>query len=891
MLTPHPHTKEADTIADQLQTDLEYGLSSAQVQNRLAEYGENKLKEQAGISPWAILLNQFRNMITALLLIATTISLLLGDYVEAVAIAAVIFLNAAFGFVTEYKAEQAMDALKKMVTATAKVVRDGKLQEIAAEQLVPGDLLVLEEGDRVTADARLVTVENLATEEASLTGESQPVNKRIDVLEQANLPLGDRKNMIYMSTMVVRGNGNAVVTATGSHTEIGSISSLLEQSVPEKTPLEKRMDVLGRTLAVLSLVIATIMVAVGLIMGQPPFEVLETAIALAIAAVPEGLPAVFTITLAIGMTRMAEQNAIIRRLPAVETLGSTTVICTDKTGTLTENAMTLEQIWLGGRVITVTGTGYTPEGDFWYNNRQVEVQGDLELFLQAGALAGNAAINKNEAGQWDVVGDPTEGALVVAALKGGFNPETAKHSAYKELKEIPFNSDEKRMAVYYSLANGQAQVMAKGAPGVILESCTSLLKDGELVPLDEQLRQQVLAANTQIAHHGLRVLAVAYRPVQSVEDEPYRDLIFIGLAGIMDPPREEAKEAIEEATQAGIRTIMITGDQPETALAISKRLSLPKGNIVYGPTLQDMSKEQLIAELDHTSIFARVSPKDKLEIVDALQSKGAVVAMTGDGVNDAPALKKADIGIAMGIEGTVVAKEAADMVLADDNFATIIKAVKEGRVSFNNISMFIHYLFSCNMSEILFIFIALLLGLPLPLVALQILWLNLVTDVFPALSLGWEPAGKDIMQRPPRDPGQDILTNRFKLRLLIEGIILALGALAAYLFTLNTTDNLAEARTVAFATLAVLQLLHIFNVRNEGVIKLDRSLFSNSYVWGAIVLVLSLQALAIYQPLMNRVLHTVPLDMSNLVIVVTAAVAVALIIQVMNRFKLLYESR
>ncbi len=885
----HPHTMEADAIIAHLQTDLENGLNSEQVQSRLTEHGENKLKEQAGISPWVILLNQFRNIITALLLVATAISLLLGDYVEAVAIVAVIILNAAFGFVTEYKAEQAMDALKKMVTATAKVVRDSKLQAIAAEQLVPGDILVLEEGDRVTADARLVVAENLATVEASLTGESQPVNKKTAVLEQTNLPLGDRKNMVYMGTMVIRGNGHAVVTATGSHTEIGGISSLLEQTVSEQTPLEKRMAVLGRSLASISLVIAAVMVAVGIVMGHPVFEVLETAIALAIAAVPEGLPAVFTITLAIGMTRMARQNAIIRRLPAVETLGSTTVICTDKTGTLTENAMTLEQIWLGGRVITVTGSGYTPEGDFLDDDRQTEVQGDLELFLQAGALASNASINKNETGQWDVVGDPTEGALVVAALKGGFNPETARRSGYKELKEIPFNSDEKRMAVYYSLPDGQIQVMAKGAPGVILESCASLLKDGALVPFDEQVRQQALAANEQIAHRGLRVLAVAYRPVQSIEEEPYRDLILIGLAGIMDPPREEAKQAIEEATRAGIRTIMITGDQPETALAIGKRLSLPQGDVIHGAALHNMSKTQLTAELAHTSIFARVTPKDKLEIVDALQGKGAIVAMTGDGVNDAPALKEADIGIAMGIQGTVVAKEAADMVLADDNFATIIKAVKEGRVIFDNISKFIHYLFSCNLSEILFIFITLVLGLPLPLVALQILWLNLVTDVFPALSLGWEPADKGIMKRPPREPGQAILTNRFKLRLLIQGIVLALATLASYLFTLNTTGNLDEARTVAFATLAAVQLLHIFNVRNGGVLKLDHTLFSNSYIWGAIVLVLGLQALAIYQPLLNRILQTVPLDMGDLIIVIATTVTAILAIQVMNRFKFLYD--
>lgn len=885
----HPHTLKFEDIIAHLNTDAENGLTGEEVQSRLAEYGENRLKEHAGISPWVILVNQFRNIIMVLLLGATAISLLLGDYVEAVAIVAVLVLNAIFGFVTEYKAEQAMDALKKMVTATAKVIRNGKLQEIDAAQLVPGDILVLEEGDQVTADARLVEAENLATVEASLTGESQPVNKKTDVLEQENLPVGDRKNMVYMGTVVVRGVGHAVVTATGQRTEIGSVSALLEQTGGEETPLEKRMAALGRSLAGISLAIAALMAAVGMAMGRPVIEVLETAIALAIAAVPEGLPAVTTITLAIGMTRMAKQNAIIRRLPAVETLGSTTVICTDKTGTLTENEMTLEQIWLGGRAVKVTGTGYKPEGGFLDGNHREQVRGDLELFLIAGALASNASINRNDTGQWDVVGDPTEGALVVAAMKGGFNPETARRSGYKELKEIPFNSDEKRMAVYYRMPDGQMLVMAKGAPGVIMESCTSMLKDGARVPLDRQVWQQVEEANDQMAHRGLRVLAVAYRPVDTVDEEPYRDLVLIGLAGIMDPPRKEAKQAIEEASQAGIRTIMITGDQPETARAIGDRLGLTHTDVVHGSSLQNMSKMELSNELAHTSIFARVNPKDKLEIVEALQKQGAIVAMTGDGVNDAPALKEADIGIAMGQEGTVVAKEAADMVLADDNFATIIRAVKEGRVIFDNITKFIHYLFSCNLSEIILIFVALLMGVPLPLVALQILWLNLVTDVFPALSLGWEPAERGIMSRPPRNPGQDILTNRFKLRLLVQGTVLALVSLGSYLFTLGATGDLAEARTVAFVTLATVQLFHVFNVRMGGIIKLDRSLFSNPLIWGAIALVLALLALAVYMPLLNRVLQTVPLTLENLIIVVIATVASVAVIQIMNRMRFLYD--
>lgn len=884
----NPHMLSIEQIVSGLETNLIKGLDSREVQSRLEKYGENRLKEHAGISPWVILVSQFRNIIVVLLLAATGFSLILRDYVEAVAVLVVIALNALFGFFTEYRAEKAMGALKKMVTATAKVVRDGKLQEIEADKLVPGDVLVLEEGDQVTADGRLVEAENLAVVEASLTGESQPVDKKLEVLDNESLPVGDRVNLVYMGTMVVRGIGRAVVTATGNNTEIGGVSALLEQTGDEKTPLEKRLGALGRSLAGISLGIAALMAVVGIAMGRPVVEILETSIALAIAAVPEGLPAVATITLAIGMTRMARQNAIIRRLPAVETLGSTTVICTDKTGTLTENEMTLEEIWLGGRTIKVTGTGYKPEGGFQYDEQKEQVRGDLELFLKTGALASNAAINKNKEGLWDVVGDPTEGAIVVAAMKGGFDPEAARHQEYKELKEIPFNSEEKRMAVYYRMPGGQMLLMAKGAPGVILENCSRLQKNGEIVPLDPDAWQSLEDANDRMASRGLRVLALAYRPVHSVEEEAYQDLIFLGLAGIMDPPREEAGQAIEEAARAGIRTIMITGDQPETARAIGERLGLDGGKTVHGSSLHAMSKTELSDELAHTSIFARVNPKDKLEIVHALQKQGQIVAMTGDGVNDAPALKEADIGIAMGQEGTVVAKEASDMVLADDNFATIIKAVKEGRVIFDNITKFIHYLFSCNLSEIILIFAALVLGIPLPLVALQILWLNLVTDVFPALSLGWEPAERGIMSRPPRDPDQAILTNKFKLRILIQGLVLALGTLAAYIFTLNTRGDLSEARTVAFATIAVTQLFHAFNVRGGGILRLDRSLFSNPYLWGAIVLVLGLQALAIYLPLLNQVLKTIPLDAGDIFVVAVATLASILAIQIMNRTGLIY---
>ncbi len=871
-----------EEVTSKYETDIDLGLTPEEISLRLEKYGENRLQEAATISPWKLLINQFKNIITLLLLIAVGVSLFLHDYLEAIAIGVVIILNALFGFVTEYRAEKAMEALKSMVIATSKVVRGGKLIEIEARELVPGDVLIIEEGDQVTADARLISADNLATIEASLTGESEPSEKKAIIIDEYDIPVADRLNMIFMGTTVARGNGRAIVVATGTSTQIGEVSVLLNQTEADKTPLEKRLDTLGKSLAVLSVGIAIVMVIVGALMGRPVLEILETAIALAIAAVPEGLPAVATITLAIGMTRMAKKKAIIRRLPAVETLGSTTVICTDKTGTLTENQMTLEQVWLNGHTVKITGVGYEPVGNFEFDNDEASLREHLELFLKSAALASNASVAKNSEGYWSVVGDPTEGALVVAALKNNFNSEQARLNNYKELREIPFNSDEKRMAVYYDTPDGQF-LMAKGSPEIILNACALALKDGQEVVLDDKLRDEILTQNYSFSSEGLRVLGLAYRSINSLEEDPFDNLVFLGLAAIMDPPRVEAKAAIAEAAQAGIRTIMITGDQPETAKAIGNRLGLTYGDVISGKELQVMSNDELVEKLDTTSIFARVSPRHKLEIVNALKKKGQIVAMTGDGVNDAPALKEADIGIAMGIQGTEVSKEAADMILADDNFATIIRAIKEGRVIFTNISKFIHYLFSCNLSEILIIFIALLLNLPLPLVALQILWLNLVTDVFPALSLGWEQAEADVMNKPPRDPGLEFLTKDFLVKVFAHGIILAAGSLLAYFYVLQTTNNIDIARTVAFASIATIQLFHTFNVRSEKGLQLDSSLFANKYLLGAVLLVLVLQAAAIYLPFLNTVLKTTPLNPSDLLIVLITTLAVTVIVKIYNQ--------
>ena len=874
-----------------LETDLEHGLSEQQVQERLQKYGENKLPEQTGISAWQLFINQFKNIIVLLLLVAVGISLFMRDYVEAIAIGLVIIINALFGFFTEYRAEQAMAELKKMVSVEAKVIRAGKLTQIPAEALVPGDLLVLEEGDSVPADARIVQADNLGTVEASLTGEAEAVDKKTEALTDQDLAVGDRINMVFMSTLLVRGTGRAVVTETAQNTEIGKVSNLLGEVEEERSPLEQRLDRLGKQLAVFSVVLAVVMIILGIAVGRDFIELLETSIALAIAAVPEGLPAVTTITLAIGMSRMAKQNAIIRSLPAVETLGSTTVICSDKTGTLTQNEMTVEEIWLNDRIIRVSGKGYEPEGEFSEADKKLEVQAeaDLHKLLETGALCNNAGLDRAEDGQWKIIGDPTEGALVVAARKSNFSREESIRNGYKEVKEIPFSSEHKRMAVYYQLPAGIIEVYVKGSPFVILDSCTHYRESNKEKIMDETFARKARQENDVLAAKGLRVLGLAYKKIQNTEDDAFSGLVFLGLTGILDPPREEARHAIEEAKTAGIRTIMITGDQKETAKAIGGRLGIQSENSLTGADLSKMAAEDLASQVADVNIFARVNPEDKLIIINALQKRGEIVAMTGDGVNDAPALKTADIGIAMGQKGTVVAKEAADMILTDDNYATIITAVRGGRVILDNIEKFIHFLFSCNISEILLIFTALLLGLPLPLVALQILWLNLVTDVFPAFALGWERETAGIMTRPPRDPKQGLLTNRFKLKTLIEGIILAAATLLAYVWELDRTADVESARTVAFLTLALVQVWQSYNIHNDGIIRLDKTLFNNSMLTGAVVLVVLLQMLAIYTPLLNRVLGTVPLSSDTLLYVLGFSLIPLVVIQTMNRLKIFKE--
>jgi len=868
------HTQDVETLTRELGTNLNSGLAPAEAQARYRQYGPNRLPEARGVPPWLIFVRQFKSVIVLLLAAATGVSIALGDLVEAAAIAVVILLNALFGFVIELRAERAVAALKRIITRTAKVIRGGRLVEIPATSVVPGDLLVLEEGDRVAADARLVDADSLATVEAALTGESQPVEKDTRPLANGRLPLGDRTNMVYAGTSVARGSGLAVVTATGRATEIGHIAGLLEQTKEEKTPLEKRLGALGNRLVVVALVVAAVVTVAGWLAGHPFLEILTTGIALAVAAVPEGLPAVATITLAIGVRRMARQNAIVRRLPAVETLGSTTVICTDKTGTLTENRMTLMAAWVDGEDVGL--------GDRWWVK---PVKPALRELLEAGVLASRAGLQKDAEGNWDVVGDATEGALVLAGMRVGFTREQAEEQGYVHLEEIPFSSETRRMAVYYRLPGGHTAVFAKGAPPVILDASRWLKRNGEISPLDDSTRQAVLAAAENFAARGLRILAVAYKPVRTVEEEAFADLVFLGLVAVADPPRAEVPAAIAEARSAGVRTVMVTGDHPATARAIAEQTGLaePGAEVVTGSELAAMERADLVARVGRVNIFARVSPKQKLDIVEALKERNEIVAMTGDGVNDAPALKRADIGIAMGREGTAVARETADIILADDNFATIVRAVRQGRVIFDNIQKFIQYLFSCNLSEIILIFLAIILGLPVPLLVLQILWLNLVTDVFPALALGWEPPEGNVMRRPPRDPAQGLLTGRLQLGILLEGILLAAGPLAAYVYALSAMDGTGVARTVVFLSLSFAQLFHVFNIRRFDRFGIDRSLLDNRQLVGALFLTVSLQLMAVYLPALNAVLRTVPPGGAEWLLVVLAAGGPVALAQIVRR--------
>jgi len=860
------YDKKIEDVLTELKTSKN-GLTEKEAAARLLVYGPNEIKSEKKISPIRIFLEQFHSFVIYILIAALAISIFLGETVDAIVIGIIVVLNAIFGFIQEYRAEKSIEALKKLSSLKATVIRDNHEKDIDAKLLVPGDILKLDTGDKIPADSRLIEAVELQTQEASLTGESSPVKKELKVLAPKT-QLADRINMVFSGTIISSGKGKAVVTHTGMRSQIGRIAKLIEEAGADETPLQKKLDQLGKWLGIITIIIASIVFLGGVLKGGSLLEFFIVAVSLAVAAIPEGLPAVVTISLAIGVQRMVKRNALIRKLPSVETLGSTTVICTDKTGTLTKNEMTVKKIYANNKIIDVTGSGYDKEGAFLHENKKINPL-EIDILLRIGALNNDANFDGK-----DVIGDPTEAALIVSAAKAGIAKEAIQNK-YPRKDELPFTSERKMMTTMHSI-EGEEFAYAKGAPEVILNLCTSIYENGRIKKLTEQKKAEILGINAQFANSALRVLGFAYKTLMN-KDRAEKNLIFVGLQGMMDPPREEVKEAIRKCARAGIKVVMITGDNQITAKAVAQEIGI-SGKSITGSELEKLTESDLENYVEDIAIYARVNPEHKNKIVAALRKKGHIVAMTGDGVNDAPALKKADIGISMGIMGTDVAKEASDMILTDDNFASIVNAIEEGRGIYDNIKKFVEYLLSSNLGEVLTIFTAIMIGLPLPLIAIMILWINLVTDGLPALALSVDPAEPNIMERKPRKNHDKIVSNAIIVRMLLVGIVMMVGTLA--IFTLSNPDeNLAYAQTMAFSTLMFFQMFNVLNCRSEFSSLFKIGVFSNMRLWGAIIVSLLLQALVINTPL-SRFFSTVPLSMMDWLTAILVASSVFIIVEI-----------
>ena len=875
---PAWYRKSILEAAAELETDLTTGLTHSTAAGRLEKYGPNELQAQQGPTVWQKILSQLKDFLILLLLGAAVISLFLGETSDAIVIFLVVVLNTVLGVVQELKAEKALSALEELTAPLAKVHREGQTREVAAKELVPGDLILLEAGDFVPADARLVTADSLQVNESALTGESVPVAKEAEFTAAEDLPLGDQKNMVFKGTIVTFGRGRALVTGTGMDTELGRIAGLLQTGPEEKTPLQKRLDSFGKQIGLLAIGVCLFIFLVGILRGNRFYEMFLVAVSLAVAAIPEGLPAIITIVLALGVQRMAGQKAIIRRLPAVETLGSATVICSDKTGTLTQNAMTVRRIVTGTADYAVTGEGLKAEGEFRRGEAPVTVEEQplLDLILKIGALCNDAEFLPEEA---QIIGDPTEGALVVAAAKAGMTRKELQ-ATYPRTQEYPFDSVRKRMSTVHQgtlvpkLAGEKGEdrhwLLVKGAPDLVLENCQWWLGEDGPQELTAARKVELLKVNHQLATEALRVLAFAFRPDPpsgSPVEEVEKDLTFVGFMGMIDPPRPEAKAALQVCQEAGIAVKMITGDHRDTAVAIAEQLGLAGSTeaVLVGAELEALDGAELAQRVDGVSVFARVSPEHKVRIVDALKQNGAIVAMTGDGVNDAPALKKADIGAAMGQTGTDVAKEAADMVLADDNFATIVRAVQEGRVIFENIKKTVYFLLSCNLGEIVTIFTAILLGWPVPLYPIQILWVNLVTDSLPALALGVDPPEGDIMKRPPLHPEEGLFDRKARMLLGVFGVFIAAVTLTA--FRLGLRESVPKGETMAFATLGLCQLVHAYNFRSLTTSLWRRGIFQNKQLVWASATSAFLHLIVFFTPWLRGIFRTELLPLNDWLIV------------------------
>ncbi|MGQ3684956.1 MAG: cation-translocating P-type ATPase [Candidatus Loosdrechtia sp.] len=916
MKHPSWHTRKIEQILQELGTDPANGLTRDETEKRLKKYGYNQLEEKKGVSSLFLFLRQFNDFVIWVLIAAAIVSGIVKELDDAVAIIAIVIINAIIGFVEEFRAEKSIEALKKLSATFSTVIRSGEISSIPSREIVPGDVVFLEAGDYIPADGRLYSSFGLETQEASLTGESTPVNKSTVPLQRADSPISERKNMVFMGTSVTNGKGTCIIVSTGMQTELGKIAHLIQEAEKTETPLQRRLQTFGKKLVYLCLGIVMIVFLLEIWREDPLLESFLVSVSLAVAAIPEGLPAIVTIALALGVQRMVKRHALIRKLSAIEALGCVTVICTDKTGTLTQNEMTIKRIYSGGKTFDVSGSGYQPEGKITLSDKPLSSidQRTVRLVLGIGVLCSNASL-KQENTAWKVIGDPTEGAMLVGAVKAGISKESLK-KILPAVSEIPFNSDRKKMSVIRNTPHSAYLVCEKGAPDVILKDCTRIYKNGVIKTLTKKDRKAILEENDKMAGFALRVLGVAFKPIgrKPVRTTPAsieKDMIFAGLLAMIDPPKPEVKDAVAVCHMAGITTIMITGDHKNTAQAIGKELGFLKDNLktIDGMELNKLSDDALEREVSNIAVYARVSAEHKQRIVRAWKKRGDVVAMTGDGVNDAPAVKEASIGIAMGITGTDVTKEASDMIITDNNFASIVAAVEEGRGIYDNIRKSIHYLLSCNSGEIMTMLLASLFNLPIPLYPIQILWINIATDGLPALALGVDTIDQDIMKRRQKRSTEKIIDKGLGGLILFQGFLIASITLSAYLSVLynpsKTTPgysspyywffyevisgesggNLHKARTVAFCVLVISQLFHAFNCRNARRSLFETGVFANKKLLLAISLSLVIQITIVYLPYFQKIFKVTPLLFWDWILVFGFSSLIFILVELVKYFK------
>ncbi|MGE5328737.1 MAG: calcium-translocating P-type ATPase, SERCA-type [Deltaproteobacteria bacterium] len=863
------------------ENNISKGLTTKTAQKNLDIYGPNEIASKKKKSPLMIFIRQFSDFMVIILLLATLFSISMGEIIEASTIMFIILLNAILGFWQEFKTEKTLEALKQLAAPVCAVIRDGTITTVPASEIVPGDVIVLESGNRVPADAILIEANSLSVDESMLTGESLPVLKKsiTEIPDEKPETLENHEESIFMGTLAVSGTGRAIIVNTGMNTEMGKIAEMIQNVQEELTPLQKKLDRMGTHIVYGCIIICALVSFIGMLKGEELFNMILSGISLAVAAIPEGLPAVVTISLAIGVQRMLRRNALIRKLPAVETLGCTTVICSDKTGTLTENKMTVKKIYVNGEFIDVTGSGFTPEGSFISGSKTISPKNNRLLIecLTAGTLCNNSRLVNTSNSLWEIQGDPTEGAILVAAGKAGITNKWLSN-IYKRTREIPFDSDRKMMSVIYKNNHNRLISYSKGAPDVIIKLCKYALKEDGFVPMSSNESNEILKAASLLASQALRVIAIAKKPLNISQDnessegyEIENNLTFIGLVGMIDPPRSEALFSVQKCKKAGIRPVMITGDHKETAFAIAKEIGIADENpktVITGEELDKISDSDFIKNIHKYNVFARVSPRHKFRIVKTLKSSGNIVAMTGDGVNDSPAVKEADIGIAMGISGTDVTKESSSIILLDDNFSTIVSAIEEGRGIYENIRKFIRYMLSCNIGEVLTMFLGSLLSSPVPLLPIQILWVNLVTDGLPGIALGLDPSDRGIMEKKPRSPNENVFSDGLLGKILFRGTIIGLSTLAVFYFEYFIFGNgIMIARTAAFATLVISQLIHVFECRSEKKDIFEINLLENKYlVWSVAVSAFMLFTV-LYVPILQTIFKTTTLGISDWLLV------------------------